>query len=246
MAKKKHLQTSRGDGAEPLHAQSTMYCASCKTDVKVGFDGEGNLKQHKEKGGCKKIQKESLKKKPVYAPLSNFFTKRSAATGPTIDMVQVPQGTGPEPLDEVPAWYSELLLLRNTPSPPQEPCLLAQGLMRWLRAKIGNIPAHTPLADSTHSLAIFAVRSVPDSSPVDDWDRILYLLLKRVFGVGKLELSRSSNYINVGEYGLTGFYTFFDDFITKRHLRGHHIELYFGFLLKGIELRYVTHHAHLL
>ncbi|KAF8188598.1 hypothetical protein K438DRAFT_1507341, partial [Mycena galopus ATCC 62051] len=141
-------------------AQSTMYCEDCKTDVKPGFAGPYNFEQHRINGACERIQAEAKKKKPVFASLGNFFTKRSTAAplvpstvsahspvhGATFDMLPVPQGTGPQPLHEFTVRY---------PEPPSAPCLQAEALMRELRAKLGNIPVHAPLADLRHPLAIF-------------------------------------------------------------------------------------------
>ncbi|KAJ7219677.1 hypothetical protein B0H12DRAFT_1078592 [Mycena haematopus] len=230
-----------------------MYCSGCGTNVRVGFGGKGNLQQHIVTGSCAKIQEAKLKKKkPIFASLSSFFPKRSASAalvpstvsaphpvqGAVIETLSDPEGTGPNPDHEPPASHSESLM--DGSSPPLEPCPGAQRLMRQLRAKIGNIPVHTPLADSTHPLAIFATTPYRDCSPTEDWHVNLHPLLQHAFGTGGLDPSRAAEYINIGEYGLTSFCDFFDHFIIGRGLRGHRIEPYFNFLLNAIELRFPT------
>ncbi|KAJ7930728.1 hypothetical protein B0H13DRAFT_1858536 [Mycena leptocephala] len=210
--------TDQDDGSDKWHAQSTITCPGCQTVVKVGFAGHSNYAQHKI--ACDKNLAKPAPKKPVHALLSNFFFKADKAPPLVPSTVAAPAPVQGLLL----TWFLRL----------KEPVLSLR-----LRAKIGNIPAHTPLASSTHPLAIFTLDS-PRGSPVDDWDCILHPLLKRAFGVGELDINDPIGYINLGEHGLTGFCTFFEYFVMERQLEGRCILPYFDFLLEGTELRFPT------
>ncbi|KAJ7155332.1 hypothetical protein C8R46DRAFT_1196801 [Mycena filopes] len=237
----------KSSGGNGYTADSTTICPDCDFVVKIPYGARRNLETHQASENCTTRRVAKNNPKPIGGPMSRYLVQRTPlvpptvsaplpAQGPMFKTVSAPSGTGPQVQQE-----DGGDLLNNflaTGSVSITPCAEAENLMRRLRGKMGNIPEHSPLADWSHPLAIFASKGTPDREPTGDWHRVLQPLLNQVFGVGDLYLGNSAQYINTGEYGLDGFCDFFDIFITERGLRGEDIEVYFDFLTRGIERRF--------
>ncbi|KAJ7498368.1 hypothetical protein B0H11DRAFT_1909401 [Mycena galericulata] len=236
--------------------ESTLPCPQCLRDVPVGTGGESNLQRHIGSAKCNKNKNEKLKKTTKNASLFSYLVPKvkvplvpptvaapAPVKGPRFIPVTAPNDTGPEPLEEL-----DLEMFRDLRQnlaaeriPVSETCIHALTLLRQLRAKLTNIPAHSPLANSMHPLASFAVNPAAEyeqRNAEDDWDQILHPMLRRAFGQGELDPVLSGNYINLGEYGLSGFCAFFESYITEREVKGHQLMPYFEFLIQGIEIRF--------